>query len=507
MPHESYPWLPDRGDGTFQNPVLFADYSDPDVVRAGDRYYLTASSFAATPGLPILESPDLVNWTLVAHALENLPDRRYEQFQPGAGIWAPSLREHAGKFYLFAPTPDEGIYVLEAPHPRGPWTPPRLLLSGKGLIDPCPFWDDDGKAYLVHAYARSRAGIKDRLRVRPMAPDTSAVLGEGDIIYHDPEQQPTLEGPKLYKRNGYYYILAPAGGVPTGWQLALRSRNIFGPYEARKVLEQGSTAINGPHQGGLVETPRGEWWFLHFQERGVYGRIVHANPVVWQDDWPLMGVAGADGRREPVLTAAMPDGARGARAAPQTSDEFEAPALSLAWQWQANHQSGWHSLSARPGQLRLAPVLVPDARLAVAPNLLLQKVPARAFRLETSVELASTPGKVRAGMVVAGDSNAALALEATETGVSVALHVDDAVLERHELPRGGPVRARLDFAPEGLCTFAVASGTGEFVALKSSFQAKPGRWIGTKVGLFAFALEPGASEGHADFDYFRFSAP
>src|SRR6185503_13333597 len=163
------PWVPDRGDGTYKNPVLYADYSDPDVIRVGDEYYLTASSFNCTPGLPILVSRDLVNWSLVGHALENLPDPRYAQVQHGAGIWAPSLREHDGTFYLFAHTPDEGIYVLTAPHPRGPWSRPRMLLEGKGLIDPCPLWDDDGRAYLVHAYARSRAGIKDRLYVRATA--------------------------------------------------------------------------------------------------------------------------------------------------------------------------------------------------------------------------------------------------------------------------------------------------------------------------------------------------
>src|SRR5215471_10626916 len=203
----AYPWIPDQGDGTYRNPVLLADYSDPDVLRVGEQYYLTSSSFHLTPGLPILRSRDLVNWTIVGHALENLPDRRYQEVQPGAGVWAPSLRQHDGTFYIFAPLPDEGIYVLTAPKPEGPWSEPRLLIAGKGLIDPCPLWDDDGKAYLVHAYARSRAGIKDRLRVLPMAPDTSAVLGEGEIVYHDPDNQPTLEGPKLYKRNGYYYIL------------------------------------------------------------------------------------------------------------------------------------------------------------------------------------------------------------------------------------------------------------------------------------------------------------
>ncbi len=233
-------WIPDQGDGTYVNPIIFADYSDPDVIRDGDSYYLISSSFTSTPALPILRSRDLVNWTIVGHAMENLPDPRYAALQPGAGVWAPALRAHAGTFYIFVPLPDEGIYVLTAPHPEGPWSPPRLLIAGRGLIDPCPFWDDDGQAYLVHAYARSRAGIKDRLRVRPMAPDASRLLGEGEIVFNDPARHPTLEGPKMYKRNGWYYIFAPAGGVTHGWQVALRSRRIYGPYEDRIVLAQGA---------------------------------------------------------------------------------------------------------------------------------------------------------------------------------------------------------------------------------------------------------------------------
>src|SRR6185312_14445846 len=209
----AFPWQPDCGDGTYRNPIICADYSDPDVVRVGDDFYLVASSFNCTPGLPILHSKDLVNWTIINHALKNLPHPRYGEVQPGCGVWAPAIRFHANKFWIFFPTPDEGIYVITTADPNGQWTEPHLLQAGKGLIDPCPLWDDDVQAYLVHAYAGSRAGIKHRLRVCPMAPDASRILGEGKIVYHEPEKHPTLEGPKFLKRDGWYYILAPAGGV------------------------------------------------------------------------------------------------------------------------------------------------------------------------------------------------------------------------------------------------------------------------------------------------------
>jgi len=266
------PWIPDQGDGTYRNPVLCADYSDPDVLRHGEDYYLVASSFNCTPGLPILHSRDLVNWTLLTHALPGLPGERFAAVQQGCGVWAPALRYHDGRFWIFFPMPDEGIFVITADDPVGPWSEPHCLAAEKGWIDPCPLWDDDGKAYLVHAYARSRSGIKHRLRICPMAPDGSRLLGEGVVIADGEERFPTIEGPKFHKRDGWYYVLAPAGGVATGWQLALRSRHIYGPYEDRIVLHQGKTPINGPHQGTLVDTPDGkQWWFVHFQDAGVYG--------------------------------------------------------------------------------------------------------------------------------------------------------------------------------------------------------------------------------------------
>ncbi len=505
----SFPWYADLGDGTYQNPVIFGDYSDPDVIRVGREYYLVASSFNCTPALPILSSRDLVNWSHAGYALDRLPDARYDEVVHGGGIWAPALREHGGVFYLFAPTPDEGIYVLTAKSPEGPWSAPRLLLAGRGLIDPCPFWDDDGKAYLVHAYARSRAGFADRLRVRPMAPDASAVLGEGEVVYHDPEHHPTLEGPKFYKRNGSYYLLAPAGGVKNGWQLALRSRSVFGPYEARTVLEQGQTAINGPHQGALVDTPQGEWWFVHFQEAGVYGRLVHLNPVTWTDDWPLMGIAGEGGKREPVVRYRKPSGAVQAPTVLQASDEFDGGELAPCWQWHANHKSDWYSLSARPKYLRLYAQAVANFDFSKAPNLLLQKLPARAFVAETQVEVAAVGGKSKSksrfGLIVMGEHHAAVTLEPAVRGLVARLVIDNQVVESAELARG-PIRIGVAFADGGDCRFFFqAPGELErsFAAL---FRAVPGRWIGAKVGLFALAGEPATEPGHADFAYFRFDA-
>ncbi|MBO7703780.1 MAG: glycoside hydrolase 43 family protein, partial [Solobacterium sp.] len=291
----------------YHNPVLFADYSDPDVIRVNGQYILTASSFNYVPGLPILVSEDLVSWKLSGYALDQISEssteglphtdsaaigKRFEIPRHSEGVWAPSIRFHDGVYYIYYGMPDEGIYMVSADDPLGTWSEPVCVRQAKGFIDPCPFWDEDGRAYIIHAYAKSRIGFKSMLGIFEMSPDGKQAVSEDRFIFDgtDPAHPAvTIEGPKVYRRNGYYYILAPAGGVTYGWQTALRSRTIDGPYEIRTVMEQGNTLINGPHQGALVESSDGREWFIHFQDRGLYGRITHLQPVVWKDVWPVIG--------------------------------------------------------------------------------------------------------------------------------------------------------------------------------------------------------------------------
>lgn len=502
--NDAYPWTPDCGDGTYRNPVIYADYSDLDVIRQGDDFWMTASSFNCTPGLPILHSHDLVNWTLVNHALKNLPDERYQAVQPGCGVWAPAIRFHADKFWIFFPMPDEGIYVTTAADPRGQWSKPHLLQAGKGLIDPCPLWDDDGRAYLVHAYAGSRAGIKHRLRVCPMSPDGTHLLGEGEIVFHEPDRHPTLEGPKFLKRAGWYYILAPAGGVATGWQTVLRSRNIFGPYEDRIVLEQGRTAVNGPHQGALVDTPHGEWWFLHFQDAGLYGRVVHLQPVEWRADWPLMGELRPDRTvGEPVLHHRKPNLPSPRICVPATSDEFSSPQLGLPWQWHANHRDDWASLAARAGWLRLF-AQPGHGDFSHTPSLLLQKFPARSFSVETCLDLAATAAGTEAGIVITGNVTAALALRANGAQRQIVLRVDGQEQLLGE-SMSATVKLQVTVHDGGHCDFHLVDGDGQGRTLLKGFQAREGKWIGAKLGLYCLTVGPRNSGGWADFDYFRFA--
>ncbi len=337
----------DLKNGRYRNPILFADYSDPDVIRVGDTYYMTASSFNYTPGLPILISHDLVNWKLVNYALKNIKEERYFIPRHSEGVWAPSIRYHEGYYYIYYGMPDEGYYVVRAKNPLGEWEEPVCILEGKGLIDPCPFWDDDGKAYVIHGYAKSRIGFKSILGIFEMSNDGLRAISEDHFIFNgnDPKNPAvTIEGPKIYKRDGYYYILAPAGGVKYGYQVALRSKNICGPYEIKEVMHTGNTQINGPHQGGLVDTVNGDEWFIHFQDRGLYGRICHLQPVEWENGWPIIGVnPDADNIGEPVKEMEKPNtGIADEPCYLEASDDFVDGKYGLCWQWLGNHKDEFY---------------------------------------------------------------------------------------------------------------------------------------------------------------------
>lgn len=383
----------------YRNPILFADYSDPDVIRDGGHYYLIASTFHFVPGIPILESPDLVHWTILGHAVQRLDmDPRYSMIggnRYGMGIWAPAIRKHAGLFYIYFPTPDEGIFVTTAPTIEGPWTTPRAVIGQPGLEDPCPFWDDDGSAYLIHS--RKGAGP---LILHRMSADGMRILDTGKVIVEDPVHLPVLEGPKLYKRDGYYYIFAPFGGVSTGAQAVLRSRNIYGPYDFRVVLAQGDTKINGPHQGAYVETAAGQGWFVHFQYVGAHGRIVHLEPVRWRDGWPIMGGAPDDAvSGEPVPDGPLPGGPGVlSHQLPQTSDEFNSTSLGPQWEWNHNPDNAHWSLTARPGYLRVSPMRASD--LLSARNTLTQCMQDNAFTFTVRLDLDAMKGGVHAGLAM-----------------------------------------------------------------------------------------------------------
>lgn len=509
-------WMADLGNGYYRNPVLNADYSDPDVIRVGENFYLVASSFDAVPGLPVLQSTDLVNWKIIGHALNRqTPVAHFEKTQHGNGVWAPVIRFHHNEFYIYYPDPDFGIYLTKAKNPVGPWTEPVLVEMGKGLIDPCPLWDEDGKAYLVHAYAGSRAGIKSIIVVKQLNAAGDKVIDEGKLVYDGHEADPTIEGPKFYKRNGYYYIFAPAGGVATGWQLVLRSKNIYGPYERKVVMEQGKSGINGPHQGAWVNTINGEDWFLHFQDKGPYGRVVHLQPMLWNKDWPVIGNdADGDGIGEPVLTHKKPYSAKiSPVSAPEAADEFNGTHLGLQWQWQANPKATWWFLTGK-GMLRLYAVKTPDTarNLWDVPNLLLQKFPAAAFTVTTKLSFHPN-NKIeneKAGLVIAGLSYAGIAVKQQQDGIYLVFgtcknaakgdkETEQVILK---LPVN-EVQLRVVVSDGAKCQFSYSITGAAFTNVGDIFQAEPGKWIGAKVGLFCTGRQQSNDSGYVDVDWFR----
>ena len=537
----------------FRNPVLFADYSDPDVIRVGDTFYMTASSFNYTPGLPILVSKDLVNWRLVNYALKNIGQERFKIPRHSEGVWAPAIRFHEGMFYIYYGMPDEGYYVVRTKDPLGEWEEPVLVLEGKGLIDPCPFWDEDGRAYIIHGYAKSRIGFKSILGIFEMSPDGLKAISEDHFVFdgNDPSHPAvTIEGPKVYKRDGLYYILAPAGGVREGYQVALRSKDIHGPYEIKTVMGQGSTVINGPHQGGLVDTPDGKEYFLHFQDRGLYGRICHLQPVYWNGGWPVIGInPDTNGVGEPAFELDKPVITSEEPVYLEGSDDFKDGKPNLSWQWMGDHDDSFYGsvtdeTGAERDGLRLfcrnpshddMPVLWRSS------NVLTQKLIYPSFRAEALVDASGLLPGERAGVCMTGGQYVAAFIEKDETGKyyvkTIHSEGDDAhkseavdfseLFESYVKDSGLSLENALK-SINWIMTFTggdtyfqnVTHGSDEadmklkvylsfektkdiMIDLGIDYTPSDHTWVGAKLGLFALSLGSNNKEcGHADFKSF-----
>lgn len=504
-------WVADRGDGTYQNPILHADYSDPDAIRVGTDFYMISSSFNYVPGIPILHSKDLVSWSLIGHALPKLqPVEHFKTVHHGGGVWAPALRHHNGLFYIYYPDPDFGIYMISAGKITGPWSEPVMVKAGKGLIDPCPFWDTDGKAYLIYAFAGSRAGVKSVLLLDQMTADgKTAIEHSTTLVFDGHKEHATIEGPKMHKRSGYYYISAPAGGVATGWQLILRSKNIYGPYEEKIVLEQGDTPINGPHQGAWVDTPTGEWWFLHFQDKDAYGRIVHLQPVLWKDNWPIMGNNG-----KPVLNHKKPNvGQAFPTTAPPENDEFNSPTLGLQWQWPANREVyfGYPSIS---GYFRLNTYLADSAaNLYDFTNFMLQKFPAEEFTASTKIDFnfSEKLNTEQIGFVVKGFSYAFVGVTHKNGKKYItyneALNAKGGKPEKEYMVKEisqNTVYFRIKVGKNALCDFYFSIDGNTYIKVNQTpFKAEKGQWVGAQLGYVAARKETINDAGYADIDWIR----
>lgn len=517
--YKSQVWCPDNGDGTYTNPVLYADYSDPDVCAVGEDYYLTASSFNCIPGLPILHSKDLVNWQIIGYALQELePKELFDKPQHGKGVWAPSIRYHNGEYYIYWGDPDFGIFMVKTQNPAGEWSKPVCVISGKGMIDPCPLWDDDGKCYLVNGWANSRCGFNSVLSVRELAADGTRAISQPRIVFDGGQVNHTSEGPKFYKRDGYYWIMNPAGGVEMGWQLAMRSKSPYGPYEWKRVMWQGKTDINGPHQGAWVHTAQGEDWFLHFNDKGAYGRVVYLQPVDWSSGWPIMGNHGEPytKNRKPLTVNYVPI------TNPQESDEFD-NGLGLQWQWHANYHQFYGQPTA-DGCYRLYTIEQPEdfKSLWDVPNLLLQKPTAPRFTATAKVRFASKEDGQYGGMVMMGRDYSALVIcrqgEEFLLQRHTAMGADEGQAGNQQtLTTLKPTdRDTIPYAPaiyldlylrmtvkDGICAFGYSLDGKRFKQAGEPFKMRQGKWIGAKFGFVSACKSLKSNRGWLDVDWIR----
>lgn len=560
-------WNPNVGSDKYRNPVIDADYSDPDVCRVGNDYYMTSSSFACFPGLQILHSTDLVNWEIIGAAITGddypvLPEYKgtdidwHKRIQHGNYVWAPSIRYHDGWFYIYCGDPDQGLFMTKTQDPRGPWEPIVWVMKGKGLIDCCPLWDEDGKAYLSHGCAGSRAGVKSVLFVAPMSPDGTKVIGPSRIVYDGHEDQPTIEGTKFYKRNGYYYIMSPAGGVKYGWQVELRSRSPYGPYEEYVGLAQGKNKnVNGPHQGAWVDTQNGEDWFLHFQDKHAYGRVVHLQPAKWVNDWLVIGDDNdGDGCGDPVdvwkkpnLPAMTADAKKGVQ--PTESDEFDSVDLGLQWQFEGPFSHYWYFCDARNSKLRLYGVQQPEGfkNLSDLQNALLQKLPTENFTATARVRFIPNPGYSQrgeeGGMIMKGQSYAALKFVDTKDRGIVLQYVEcpkafsgaaekvikEVSVPSAQMPAPYTVKYAVDDIPQariatdwiylrvkvrsqgkcndikGFAEWSYSLDGKKFQTLATDYQLVEGRWIGAKLGFYNSRAAVKNDGAFLDIDWIRFT--
>jgi beta-xylosidase len=525
--YRSEVWVSDEGNGMYRNPVLHADYSDPDVCAVGEDYFLTASSFNCTPGLPILHSKDLVNWKIVNYALKKVePVEYYNEARHGKGVWAPSIRFHEGVFYIYWGDPDFGIFMVKTRDPYGEWDKPVLVKAGKGMIDPCPLWDDDGRVYLAHAWAGSRAKFNSVLTACEMNKEGTAVISDPVLVFDGNDGvNHTIEGAKFYKRNGFYYLFAPAGGVVSGWQLVMRSKDVYGPYEARIVMAQGKTDINGPHQGGWVDTPAGESWFLHFQDKGAYGRVLHLNPMKWVNDWPVIGVdKDGDGCGDPVSRYRKPKtGKTYPIETPVESDEFDTRKLGLQWEWHANYQDVF-GFTTNMGYVRIyGHELSPHFKnFWEVPNLLMQKFPAEEFTATAKLKVSAKDDGQLSGLIIMGWDYSWIGVEkqGEKFLLKQAVCKDAeqgnleqvstlAVLEPSRKFEAGlfpnyerEIYIRVHVDKGAYCRFSYSLDGKKFTEAGTLFKARQGKWIGAKVGMFSVTPH-GKERGWLDVDWFR----
>ena len=501
-------WMPDNGNGTFTNPMMWGDWPDPDIIRVGDDFYFVSTSMHYVPGCPIATSKDLVNWKMVGYAVDRYDeDPRYDM-KGGSlylnGAWATSIRHHNGKFYVAFCTPygwgtEKGHFsVCEAEKPEGPWT--RTIFP-EYLYDPGLFFDDDGKVYVVHG--------QHRLFITELNADVKSVKEKPVEIWNKGfKDSKTLgnsfgmEGSHMYKINGMYYITCPAGGTE-GWQVCLRSKNIYGPYEHKVIVDDASSyPPNGLHQGGMVQLKNGDWWFVIMQDRGSIGRVPCLLPVKWVDGWPMLGDNGKD-----LITYPKPEVGKKQQTlmAPATTDEFNKTKLGLQWQWNHNPDNSKWSLSERKGYMRLRASLARN--LKEARNTLTQRVQGPSCEGTVELDLQGLRDGNVAGFGVFQFPYAYVCVQQDGTQRKIVMCNDGKEIECINDFSGDKIwiRARItdkDFTAR----FYYSTDGKNFHPIGNILNMGLGlAWTGNRFSLFNFSTKESGIDGYADFNWFRFT--
>lgn len=495
----------DQGNGTYINPILDADYSDPDVIRVGNKYYMVASDFHFI-GMQVLESDDMVNWHLISQVYDSFNYPGWDNNKHfGGGSWAPSIRYHDGKYWVFFCTYEEGLMMSNAIDPHGPWSPLHCLKAIPRWEDPCPFWDDDGIAYLGRS--RWKAGP---IIIHKMSADGRTLLDEGVTVYTGP----VAEGTKFLKKDGFYYLIIPEGGVGEGWQTVLRSKNIYGPYEKKIVMEQGMTDINGPHQGALVSTPDGQWWFFHFQSTVPNGRVVHLQPASWKDGWPVIGVdQDMNGIGEPVRVWTKPNiNIPSEVQLPATNDEFNnntkeshwvgqhKTTLGLQWQWNHNPANKNWNLTEKQGWLFLH-ALNADT-LKNSRNMLTQKVMGQESVAVTQMGCTKITENCFGGLLCTADRFFGIGV--TKRNGKLYIYMDrNGKKEYKETIRTNTIYLKVTVnSTTNNHQFSFSTDGKRFVNVGESFSLRPGGWKGSRVGLYCYNTVN--DSGAVGFNWFHY---
>lgn len=500
-------WTADNGDGTFTNPLMWGDWPDPDVIRVGDDFYMVSTSMHLVPGCPVATSKDLVNWKMISYAVDRYDeDPRYDM-KGGQlylnGAWASSIKHNNGKFYVAFCTPDgwgreKGHFsVCEADKPEGPW---KRTVFPEYLYDPGLFFDDNGKVYVAH-------GQHD-IHITELNADVKSVKGKPVKVWDKGfKDSKTLgggfgmEGAHMYKINGKYYILCPAGGTQ-GWQVCLRSDNIYGPYEHKVVMDDDSSYPgNGLHQGGMVQLKNGDWWFIIMQDRGAIGRVPCLQPVKWVDGWPMLGVNGKDSitYAKPAVKGKSPI------TAPATTDEFGGKQLGLQWQWNHNPDNTKWSLKERPGYMRLKASAAQD--LKSARNTLTQRVQGPSSEATVEMDVSGLKDGNTAGFGIFQSPYAYVAVQQEGNTRKIVMNNNGKIEETAVDNFTGKtlwIRTRVtdkDFTAR----FYYSTDGKDFLPIGSTLQMGLGYpWTANRFALLNFSTKEEGQDGYADFNWFRF---